>query len=63
MMWFLSIMGVASVLAIAGATVLALREGFRRSRTIRLERRLDPRDVFELDQAFARVQRDVLFGD
>jgi hypothetical protein len=63
MMWFLFIMGVAAVLAIAGATVLAAREGLRRSQTIRLERRLDPRDVFELDQAFARVQRDVLFGD
>jgi len=63
MMWFISIMGVAAVLAVAGATVLAVREGLRRSQTVRLERRLDPRDVFELDQAFARVQRDVFLGD
>jgi hypothetical protein len=63
MMWFVFIVIVAAGLALAGATVRAVREGWRRSQTIRLECRLDPRDVFELDQACARVQREVLFGD
>ncbi len=63
MVWFLSILGIASVFGLMGAMVWGVREVFRSSAAIRLERRLNPSDVLELNQAFARVQRDALFGD
>jgi ABC-type proline/glycine betaine transport system permease subunit len=63
MIWFLSILGLAALLGLVAATIWAVREMLRSTSGTRLERRLNPRDVLELDQAFARIQRDVLFGD
>lgn len=63
MVWFLSIVAVAAVVGLAGAMVWAVHEILRSIATTRLERSLHPRDVFELNQAFARVQRDVFHGD
>jgi hypothetical protein len=63
MVWFLSILGIAVVLGLAGAMGWGVREIFRSTAVIRLERRLNPIDVLELNQAFARIQRDVLYGD
>jgi len=63
MVWFLSILGISAVLGIAGAMVCGVRGIVRGTAASRLERRLHPSDVFELNQAFARVQRDVLYGD
>lgn len=63
MVWFLSILGIAAVLGLVGAMVWGVREIFLSTAAIRLERRLNPRDVHELNEAFARVQRDALFGD
>jgi hypothetical protein len=63
MLWLLSIFGIATVLGLAVATFWGVREVLRSNSTLRLERRLNPADVLELNQAFARVQRDVLYGD
>jgi hypothetical protein len=63
MVWILSILGMAALLGLASALVWGVREVLRSTAAIRLERRLNPCDVLELDRAFARIQRDVLFGD
>jgi len=63
MLWLMSILGMAAVLGLTWALVWAVREVFLNTAVIRLERRLSPGDVFELNQAFARVRRDVLDGD
>lgn len=63
MVWFLSILGIASVIGIAAAVAWGAREVIRTTAPFRLERKLNPSDVLELDQAFARIQRDMLFGD
>jgi len=63
MVFFLSILGIAAVVGLAAAMVWGVRELFRSTATLRLERMLNPRDVLELNQAFARVQRDVFYGD
>ncbi|MDH3259493.1 MAG: hypothetical protein OEM81_05260 [Acidimicrobiia bacterium] len=63
MVWFLSILGIGAVLGLAGAMVWGVREIIRSTAGIRLERRLNPVDVRELNQAFAQIQRDVLYDD
>lgn len=63
MVFFLAILGLAAVIGLAGAMAWGVHEIVRNNTVARLERRLNPSDVLELDQAFARVQRDVLFGD
>ena len=63
MMWILSILGIAALLGLVAALVWVVREIHTSTAAVRLERRLNPVDVLELDRAFARIQRDVLFGD
>ena len=63
MVWFLSILAMAAVVGLAGAMVWAAHEILRSTAATRLERSLHPRDVLELDQAFARVERDVFRVD
>ena len=63
MVWLLSIVGLVALVSVLVATFWGMREIMRTTAVIRLERRLNPSDVIELNQAFARVQRDVLFGD
>lgn len=63
MLWLLSIFGMAAVLGLVVAMVWGVREVLRANTALRLERRLNPADVVELNQAFARIQRDVLYGD
>jgi hypothetical protein len=63
MVWILSILGLVVVLCLAGAMAWGIREMYRSTTAIRLERALNPGDVLEINQAFARVQRDVLYGD
>jgi hypothetical protein len=63
MVWFLSIVAIAALVGLTGAMVWAVHEILRSTAATRLERSLHPRDVLELNQAFARVQRDVLYGD
>ena len=63
MLWLLSIFGIAAVIGLAATTFWGVREVLRSNSTLRLERRLNPVDVLELNQAFARIQRDVLYGD
>jgi hypothetical protein len=63
MVWILSILAIVTVLGLLVATAWGMREMFRSTEAIRLERRLNPSDVLELNQAFVRVQRDVLHGD
>ena len=63
MLWLLSILGLAAMLGLAFVTFWGVREVVRNNMTVRLERRLHPADVLELNQAFARIQRDVLYGD
>ena len=63
MVWFLSILGIAAVLGIVVAVAWGVGEFLRGTAVTRFERKLDPRDVLELDEAFSRIQRDVLFGD
>ncbi len=63
MMWILSILGIAALLGLVAALVWVVREIQTSTAAVRLERRLNPVDVLELDRAFARIQRDVLFGD
>ena len=63
MLWLLAIVGIAAVLGLAVATFWGVREVLRSNSSLRLERRLNPADVLELNQAFARIQRDVLYGD
>ncbi len=63
MVWFLSILAIAAVVGLAGAMVWAVHEILRSAAATRLERSLHPSDVLELNQAFARVRRDVLHGD
>ena len=63
MVWFLSILGILTVMGLVGAMAWGIREIFRSTTAVRLERILNPSDVLELNQAFARIQRDVLFGD
>lgn len=63
MVWFLAIVGITAAFSLLAATVWGAREIFRATTARRLERRLNPQDVVELDRAFARVLRDVLLGD
>jgi len=63
MVWVLSILAMAAVAGLTGAMVWAVHEILRSTAVTRLERSLNPRDVLELNQAFVRVQRDVLHGD
>jgi DNA-binding GntR family transcriptional regulator len=63
MLWLLSVIGIMAVFGLAAALVWAVRELVWGSAARRLERRLDPADVVEINQAFARIERDVLYGD
>ena len=63
MVWLLSIFGIAAMLGLVVAMVWGVREVLRANTALRLERRLNPADVVELNRAFARIQRDVLYGD
>jgi hypothetical protein len=63
MAWILSIVALAACVGLAGAMVWAVRETFRITAPTRLHRRLHPDDVHELNQTFARVQRDARYGD
>lgn len=63
MVWILSILGIVTVFGLLAAMAWGVREMYRSTTAIRLERALNPLDVLELNQAFARVQRDVLYGD
>ncbi len=63
MVWMLSILGIAALVGLARAVVWGVHEIWHSAAAVRLERRLNPVDVVELDRAFARIQRDVPFGD
>ena len=63
MLFFLSALGVAAFLGLVIAMVWGGRRVLRNAAVIRLERRLNPVDVLELNRAFARVQWDVLHDD
>ena len=63
MVWLLAIVGIAAVVSVVVTTFWGMREIIRTTAVIKLERRLNPGDVVELNQAFARVQREILFGD
>ena len=63
MVWLLAIFGISAAFGLVAATVWGVREMLRSSSVVLLERRLNPVDVRELNQAFARVQREVLYGD
>ena len=51
------------MLGLVVAMVWGVREVLRANTALRLERRLNPADIVELNRAFARIQRDVLYGD
>ncbi len=61
--WLLSILGIGALVGLARAMVWGGHQIWRSTAAVRLERRLNQVDVLELDRAFARIQRDVLFGD
>lgn len=63
MLWLLSVIGIMAVFGLAAALAWAVRELVWGNAALRLERRLDPADVVEINRAFARIERDVLYGD
>ena len=63
MVWFLAIFGIAAVFGLAAVIAWGVREMLRSTAVTMLERRLHPNDVRDLNQAFARIQREVLSGD
>ncbi|MGZ5383842.1 MAG: hypothetical protein ACXWH0_07660 [Acidimicrobiia bacterium] len=63
MAWILSTWRLAACFGLAGAMVWAVREVVRITAPARLDPRLHPDDVQELNETFARVQRDARYDD
>lgn len=55
--------GMVVFVALIAGLIAMFRLLYLASEPVRQERRLDPRDVREMNQLFARVQRDAYWND
>lgn len=59
----LTTVGLVVFVGLLAGLISMFRLLYLASESVRQERRLDPRDVREMNELFARVQRDALWND